>query len=405
MPALDGMKILDLTQYEAGTSCTQMLAWLGAHVVKIEQPGVGDPGRHTERGPHDSIYFLSYNSNKLSVTLDLRVAEGRRLFLDLVRRFDVVAENFTLGTMERLGLGYDALRAANPGIIYATLKGFGTTGPYKDFKSFDMVAQAVGGAFALTGDPDGPPMRPGPSFGDTGAGMTLALQIVAAYVQRLRTGEGQVVEASMQEAVANFTRTALSHRERTGNPVPRQTSRTLMPTDLYPCAPGGPNDYIYLMIVTSRHYDALCAAIDRPDLVVDERFARLRDRRHHADALFEEIATWTRQRTKYEAMEFLGARGVPAGAVLTSDDLLSDRHMVARGAVTRLNHPTRGAWDFLSPPFHMSRSPAPMRRAPLLGEHTAAVLAAELGLGAAELERLARTGVTATADEPAAAAD
>ncbi|MFN8558759.1 MAG: CaiB/BaiF CoA-transferase family protein [Dehalococcoidia bacterium] len=203
-------------------------------------PGRGDPGRHTERGAGDSLYFLTFNHNKRSVTLDLTTDEGRRIFLELVKRFDVVTENFTLGTMERLGLGYDALRAANPRIIYGTIKGFGTYGPYKDFKCFDQIAQATGGAMSVTGMPDGIPIRSGATFGDTGSGMTLAMQILAAYIQRERTGEGQMVEVAMQEAVSNFVRTALSFRERSGHPAPRRANRSGAggaPTDLFPALP------------------------------------------------------------------------------------------------------------------------------------------------------------------------
>jgi formyl-CoA transferase len=404
MPALDGLRILDLTQYEAGPSCTQMLAWLGADVVKIEQPGVGDPGRHTERGEGDSLYFLSHNSNKRSVTLDLRSDDGRRLFLDLVKKFDVVVENFTLGTMEKLGLGYDVLRATNPRIIYGTVKGFGTYGPYAEFKCYEMVAQAAAGVFALTGEPGGVPYRSGANVGDTGSGMTLALQILAAYIQRERTGRGQMIEVAMQEAAANFTRTSLSFRERTGDPVPRRGNRSTVPTDLFPCAPGGTNDYVYIMCSTSRQYDALCTAIDRPDLVVDERFATTRARAANGDALFEEIAAWTRRRTKYEAMRYLGARGVPCSAMLDSRDIWEDEHLRARGAITRVEHPTRGAWDLLSPPFRMTDSRVAMAPSPLLGQHTDEVLAAELGLDQAELARLARAGVTAPATAAEAAA-
>jgi len=394
MPALDGMRILDLTQWEAGPSCTQMLAWLGAEVVKIEQPGVGDPGRHTERGAGDSLYFLSHNANKRSVTLDLRSEDGRRIFLDLVQRFDVVVENFTLGTMEKLGLGYDVLRATNPRIIYGTVKGFGTSGPYAEFKCYEMVAQAAAGVYALTGDPDGLPFRSGANIGDTGSGLTLAVQLLAAYIQRERTGRGQMVEVAMQEAAANFTRTSLSFRERYGDPVPRRGNRSTVPTDLFPCAPGGPNDYAYIMISTSRQYDALCTAIDRPDLAIDERFATTRAREVHGDALFEEIAAWTRRRTKYDVMRYLGSRGVPCSALLDSRDLWQDEHLRARGAVTRMAHPTRGEQDMLAPPFHMEDSHVAMAPAPLLGQHTGEVLAAELGLDESELARLAEAGVT-----------
>ncbi|MFQ5879215.1 MAG: CaiB/BaiF CoA transferase family protein [Dehalococcoidia bacterium] len=393
MPALEQMKVLDLTQYEAGTSCTQMLAWLGASVVKVEQPGVGDPGRHTERGNDDSLYFLSYNSNKRSVTINLKSKDGRHLFLALVPKFDVVVENFTLGTMERLGLGYETLKEANPPIIYATIKGFGLTGPYAGYKCYDMVAQAAGGAFSITGTPDSVPLRPGPTMGDTGTGLTCALGIVAAYVQRLQTGQGQMIEVSMQESVANFIRTALSHRERTGDPVPRQGNRTISPTDLYPCAGDGPNDYIYIMPQTTRMWDALATAIGRPDLTTDPRFATEEARREYGDELFEIVARWTRQRTKYEAMEELGAAGIPCGPVLDSIDLFRDRHLRERGMITALHHPVRGTWEFISPPIRMTDSKVTMKSAPLLGQHTAEVLSQELGLDSDEVRRLADDGV------------
>ena len=405
MAALDGLRVLDLTQYEAGTSCTQLLAWLGADVVKVERPGVGDPGRHTEGTGRDSIYFLAYNGNKRSVTLALETDEGRQLFLDLVKRFDVVTENFTLGVMEKLGLGYDALRAANPRIIYGTIKGFGTSGPYKDFKCYDMVAQAAGGAFSVTGEAGGPPLRPGATMGDTGSGMSLAIAILAAIIQRDRTGEGQQIEVSMQEATANFMRTQLSYRERYADTViPRRGNRTVVPTDLFPCAPGGPNDYIYFMVVTTRMWDSMCAAIDRPDLADDPRFATVQDRLANGDALFEAIAAWTRQRTKYEAMEYLGARGVPCGAVLDTADLYQDRHLHARGAIRTVEHPVRGPQQFIAPPFRMSGSDVPFVPAPLLGEHTDAVLATELSIAPDDLAKMSDAGITSPTRRAAATA-
>src|SRR5687767_1502196 len=251
MPALDGLKVLDLTQYEAGTTSTQYLAWFGAEVFKIERPGVGDPGRNVAGGGNDSLYFLSFNNNKKSVAIALDTSEGRDLFLQLVPKVDVVVENFTLGTMEKLGLGYDVLKEVNPAIIYATVKGFGITGPYSQYKCFDMIAQAAGGAFSVTGTPDGPPTRPGATFGDTGSGVHAALGILAAYIQRLKTGKGQVVEIAMQEIIANFMREPMSQREWRANPIMRRGNRTVVPTDLYPCAGGGPNDYLYIMVVTS----------------------------------------------------------------------------------------------------------------------------------------------------------
>ena len=239
MPALDGMKVLDLTQYEAGTSCTQYLAWFGATVYKVEHPDRGDPGRQTEGNGKDSLYFLSFNHNKKSVAINLGTPEGRDLFLKMVPNVDAVVENFTLGTMEKLGLGYDVLKEVNPAIIYGTIKGFGTTGLYKDFKCFDWVAQAAGGAYSVTGEADGPPVRPGATVADTGSGMHLAMGILAAYIQRLKTGRGQQVEVAMQETVANFMRMPMSRRERNpGVAVPRTGNRMVVPTARLPMLAG-----------------------------------------------------------------------------------------------------------------------------------------------------------------------
>ena len=194
--ALNGIRIVDMTQFEAGTSCTQMLAWLGADVIKVENPGGGDPGRTISGSPGDSNYFLNLNSNKRSVTLNLKTERGKELLLDLVKQADIVTENLSPGAIERMGLGYDTLSAANPRIILARIKGFGTYGPYSNIKSFDPVAQAAGGAFCATGEPDGPPMKPGHSVGDSGTGMHAVVGILAALWQRQTTGKGQQVEVS-----------------------------------------------------------------------------------------------------------------------------------------------------------------------------------------------------------------
>jgi len=393
MAALDGMKVLDLTQYEAGTTSTQYLAWFGADVVKVERPGVGDPGRNVAGGGRDSLYFMSFNHNKRSLALALDTPQGRDIFFKLVPKFDVVVENFTLGTLEKLGLGYETLKEINPAIIYATVKGFGTHGPYSQFKCFDMVAQAAGGAFSVTGEADGPPLRPGATFADTGSGMHCAMGILAAYIQRMKTGKGQMVEIAMQETIANFMREPMSQRQWRSSPIARRGNRTVVPTDLYPCAPGGPNDYLYIMVVTSRMWDALITAIDRPDLGADPRFETVRDRHAHGDALWEEIANWTRQRTKFEAMEHLATRGVPCSAVYDSEDIFNDRHLNERGMVMKYEHPENGEVTMLAPPIHLSDSSVEVAPAPLLGQHSDEILAAELGLSAAEIEELLATGV------------
>ena len=265
------------------------------------------------------------------MTLNLRSEEGKKLFLELLPQFDVVVENFSLGTMEKLGLGYETLKQLHPPLIYATVKGFGLSGPYSHFHSYELVAQAVGGVFSLTGEKDWPPHRSGVGVGDTGSGMAMAIGILAAYIQRGRTGEGQLVEVAQQEAVLNHMRMQFSLRERTGHPIPRRGNRSTVPTDMYPCAPGGPNDYIYLHCTVHHMVDSLYAAIDHPELCVDERYNNEQGRAKHGDELWEIISEWTRQRTKYEAMEILGDAGVPCGAVLDSGDIFSDRHLRERG--------------------------------------------------------------------------
>ena len=402
MPALDTMRVLDMTQYEAGTSCTQALAWLGADVVKLERPGVGDPGRGVARGTDPRPYFLNWNSNKRSVAIDLARPEGRELFLRLVPRFDVFIENYGPGVIEKLDIGYEALREVHPSLIYARIKGFGLSGPYADFKCYDMVAQAAAGAFSVTGEPDGPPMRPGFTVGDAGTGVIAALAITAAYVQQQRTGEGQLIELSMQEAVTYFMRTIVANGSDWGREAaPRRGNRNGPPTDLYPCKPFGSNDYVYIMVVTTRMWDTLCAALDRPDLAIDPRFITGEDRLEHADELHAEIASWTRERTKYEAMQQLGAAGVPVSATLDTRDLFTDPHLRSRDFIQTVQHPIAGALDLMRWPPRMSASEVPIVAAPLLGQHTDEVLRGELGLGDAELAALAASGAVAGAAVPA----
>ena len=397
MPALDGMRILDMTQYEAGTSCTQALAWLGADVVKIEQPGVGDPGRGVRTGALNSPYFVNWNSNKRSVTLNLREPRGRELLLEMLPQYDVFVENYGPGVIENLDLGYEVMQEVNPAIIYARLKGFGLSGPWKDYKCFDMIAQAAAGAFSVTGEEDGPPMLPGATVGDSGTGVELALAITAAYVQKQRTGEGQFIEITMQEAMTYFMRTRIAYSEWGEKVAPRRGNSAGAPTDLYPCKPAhggdGANDYVYVMVVTSRMWDTLCAAIERPDLIVDPRFEDMWKRNENGKALHAEIAQWTRQRTKWEAMEELGAAGVPASAVLDTYDLFHNPHFEERGFVHELEHPDYGPIRLLGWAPRMSASEVPLKRAPLLGEHTVDVLSDDLGLGSRDMQELEAAGI------------
>ncbi len=408
MPALDGLRILDLTQYEAGTSCTQALAWLGADVIKVERPGTGDPGRGlgSLRDPgntKDSEYFINWNSNKRSVTINLASEEGRELLLRMAPRFDILIENFGPGVVEKLRLDYESVREVHPEVIYGRIKGFGNSGPYSGFKCFDPVAQAAGGAMSITGETDGPPLRPGTTIGDCGTGVLMALALSAAYASKLTTGKGQLVELSMQEGVTWFMRTAIGTGSNFGQKAaPRSGSGRGAMMNLYPCKPHGPNDYVYLLVVTDRMWRALCGAIDRKDLIDDPRYSTGKQRFENRDDLFEAIACWTRGRTKHEAMAILGEAGVPASAVLDTADLFADPHLAERGFVRTVEHETRGPVRVLGSPMNLSESEVEIEAAPLLGRHTDSVLADELNLSQPEIDRLRADGVLGAVPAPGA---
>jgi formyl-CoA transferase len=397
MAALDGIRILDLTQFEAGPSCTELLAWLGADVVKLESPGTGDQGRAMMRDlpDTDAYYFILLNANKRSVTLNLKDERGRTLFRRMLPRFDVLIENFTLGTMEKLRLGWDVLSAMHPALIYATIRGFGDSGPYASFKAFDMIAQATGGAMSLNGELGGPPIKIGVTLGDTGSGVHCAVGILAAYVERLRTGRGQRVEVSMQEAVANFVRPALMAHYLTGQPTIRSGNRIpfLAPSDLYRCAPGGANDFVYMMINSRAMWEGVLTTIGRADLIGHRDYDDVRWRNHHPAELHAMIEEWTGTRDKRAVMEAMAANGVPCGAVLDTGDLLADPHLRARGMIATFEHPVRGTMSIPGNPVRLGDTPTAVTSAPLLGEHNREVYGELLGLGGDDLDRLTSEGV------------
>jgi len=394
--ALAGLKVLDLTQFEAGTSCTEMLAWLGADVIKVESPKMGEQGRWllTEQPGVDSHYFMLLNANKRAITLNLKSDKGRAIFLDLVKKVDILSENYSLGTLESLALGYDRLRDINPRLIYLTVKGFGTFGPYSKYKSFDMIAQAAGGAMSITGFPGSPPLKPGPTIGDTGTGMHAAVGVLAAYIQRERTGKGQKVEVAMQDAVVNFCRVPMMRTYRTHKPVGRLGNRGGGgPSDIFKCAPGGDNDYVYIICTTPEMWQNLCATMGRPEIATDDRFQDPRSRFKNIDRLTEIITEWTSLHTKHEVMRVLGEAGVPCGAVLDSVELLNDPHLKERGMIVTVNHPQRGEFTMPGCPVRLDDSPVEVRSAPLLGQHNAEVYGEYLGFGPSQLEDLKRDGV------------
>jgi formyl-CoA transferase len=394
--ALDGIRVLDLTQYEAGPSCTQMLAWLGAEVIKIEAPG-GEPGRValSDKRGEDAWFFMLLNSNKKGVTLNLKTPRGRQMFQELVKTADVVVENMGPGAMDRLGLGYESLRKLNPRIIAASVKGFGSTGPYAEYKSFEWIAQAMAGAMSMTGHPDGPPTKAIGGLADTGAGLHTCIGVLAAIVQRQATGVGQQVEVAQQEAVVNLLRIHLRESYVTGKPAPRQGNRSAAacPSNIYRCRPGGANDYVFIHCATVEMWKSLVTICGRPELGDDPRFADRRDRVQFIDEIDAMIEAWTEKHTKQEAQEILAGAGIPCGAVFDSNEVLADPHMKSRGMIVELEHPRRGKYPMPANPVRLSASPTDIVRAPLLGEDNADIYGRLLGVDAQELEQLRRDGV------------
>lgn len=393
--ALSSLRVMDLTQYEAGTSGTQLLAWLGADVVKVEPP-TGDPGRGVGDSPSRlSQYFVNYNSNKKSVVINLKSAAGHELLLRMLPKYDVFVENYGPGVIEQLGLDYKVVQKIKPDIIYARVKGFGLSGPYSGFNCYDWVAQAAAGAFSVTGYSNGLPLMPGTTTGDSGSGVQLALAITAAYVQKLITGEGQFIELSMQEAVTLYMRTqglagwgrTAAERSINGN---RRGAAT---TDVYPCKGGGPNDYLFLMVVTSAQWDALCMAMDRSDLLVDARFETSELRMVNSEALFEQIAGWTALRDKHEAMRQLASTGVPCSAILDTAEVFQDAHLRARGFLESVRDANGEMYEVMGFPPRLSASPAQFHAAPIFASDTGTVLKHDLGLTDQELAEYAHAQV------------
>jgi formyl-CoA transferase len=403
--ALEGIRVIDFTHDQAGPSCTQMLAWLGADVIKIERPPNGDRARklwNSDNPNVDSFFFLLLNSNKRSTVIDLKSDEGKEIARRLIKDCDVVAENLGPGVMNRLGLGYEAVTELNPRAVYASVKGFGSYGPYSGYKCFEPVAQATSGAMSVTGEAGGPPLVNGANIGDSGTGMHLAIAILAALVQRGRTGKGQLVEVAMQEAVLNLTRVKFTGTLATGKPLQRSGNRS--PTggysDLIRCAGAdgqdrGVDDYIYIIVPPDNPemFHAAMDVIGRPELKEDERFKTAAARARNAAALTETLESWTVSRNKHDVMKAFAGRGIVCGAVLDTAEVLSDPHLRERGTILDLDHPTRGRFSTIISPLRLSESPVDPRRAPLYGEHTADVLQDLAGYSPEEVQALRDKGV------------
>ncbi len=412
MKALDGVRILDMTHVQSGPTCTQLLAWFGADVIKIERPGSGDATRGQLRDipDVDSLYFTMLNHNKRSVTLNTKLDAGKEIFTRLIEECDVLVENFAPGALDRMGFSWERIQEINPRIIYASVKGFGP-GPYEDCKVYENVAQCTGGGASTTGFDDGPPTVSGAQIGDSGTGLNLALGIVTALFQRERSGRGQRVECAMQDGVLNLCRVKLRDQQRLahgplteypqypngtfGDAAPRagNASGGGQPGWIVKCK-GWEKDldaYIYI-ITQAAAFDGLARAIGHADWLEDPEWNTPQARLPKLDRMYDEIEVWTKTKTKFEVMEILNPLNVPCGPVLSMKELAEAPSLRASGTVVQVDHPERGPYLTVGNPIKLSDSPTDVRRSPLLGEHTDEVLQAVLGLDAAAIAAAKEAG-------------
>lgn len=411
--ALEGVRILDFTHVQSGPSCTQLLAWFGADVIKVERPGEGDVTRGQLRdvGDADSLYFTMLNSNKRSITLDTKTADGKAVLEDLVRRCDVLVENFAPGALDRMGLTWERLSSINPRLILASVKGFGP-GPFEDCKVYENVAQCAGGAASTTGFRDGPPVVSAAQIGDSGTGLHLALGIVTALFQREHTGRGQKVLCAMQDAVLNLCRVKLRDQQRLGHgplkeysqfgegvpfgeTVPRagNDSGGGQPGRILRCKgwEQDPNAYIYF-ITQGPVWSKICDVIGEPEWKTKPDYASPAARLPHLNEIFTRIEAWTMAHTKFEAMEILNQYDIPCGPILSMKEIAEDRSLYATGTLVEVEHPVRGTYLTVGNPIKLSDNQVDVERSPLLGEHTDEVLSQVLGLTPDRIDTLRQSG-------------
>jgi formyl-CoA transferase len=422
--ALDGVRILDFTHVQSGPTCTQLLAWFGADVIKVERPGSGDitRGQLQDIPNVDSLYFTMLNHNKRSITLDTKNAKGKEVLERLIQSCDVLVENFGPGVLDRMGFTWERIHALNPKMIVASVKGFGP-GPYEDCKVYENVAQCTGGSASTTGFRDGPPLVTGAQIGDSGTGLHLALGIVTALFHRTTTGLGQRVTCAMQDGVLNLARVKLRDQQRLahgplteysqygegipfGEAVPRagNDSGGGQPGRILKCKgwETDPNAYIYF-ITQAPVWGAICDVIGEPDWKAHADYATPKARLPRLNAIFERIERWTMTKTKFEAMEILNEFDIPCGPILSMKELAEDQSLRATGTVVEVDHPTRGKYLSVGNPIKLSASPSDVQRSPLLGEHTEEILRDVLKYSADEIAAIKSSGATEPPAKKAAA--
>jgi formyl-CoA transferase len=420
--ALDGVRILDFTHVQSGPTCTQLLAWFGADVIKIERPGTGDITRGQLRDiPNvDSLYFTMLNNNKRSITLDAKHPKGKEVLEALVRHCDVLVENFAPGVLDRIGFSWERIHELNPRMIVASVKGFGP-GPYEDCKVYENVAQCAGGAASTTGFDDGPPLVTGAQIGDSGTGLHLALGIVCALHQRNTTGRGQKVLAAMQDGVLNLCRVKLRDQQRLargplkefpqypngefGDAVPRAGNASGGGQPGWILKSKGwetdPNAYIYF-IAQAAVWDKVCKVIGREEWITDPNYATPEARLPRLKDISATIEEWTKTKTKFEAMAILNEYDIPCGPILSMKELAEEPSLRQTGTVVEVDHPTRGKYLTVGNPIKLSDSPTEVARSPLLGEHTDEILSEVLGFDESRVRDLKNSGALGEAPRMAA---
>jgi formyl-CoA transferase len=420
--ALDGVRILDFTHVQSGPTCTQLLAWFGADVIKVERPGVGDitRGQLQDIRGVDSLYFTMLNHNKRSIEIDGRHKVGKEVLEGLVESCDVMVENFAPGALDRMGFTWARIQQLNPRMILASVKGFGP-GPYADCKVYENVAQCAGGAASTTGFDDGPPLVTGAQIGDSGTGVHLALGIVAALFQRNTTGRGQKVDVAMQDGVLNLCRVKLRDQQRLahgplteypqypdgsfGEAVPRagNASGGGQPGWILKCKgwETDPNAYIYF-IAQAPVWESICDVIGKPEWKTDPDYTKPAARLPRLRHIFDTIESWTMTQTKFDAMEILNKYDIPCGPILSMKELAEEQSLRATGTVVEVDHPTRGKYLSVGNPIKMSDSVSDVKRSPLLGEHTEEILRSVLKLDDAQVAQALASGALGGAQRAAA---